>query len=105
METMIEMELLRKHIQQVETGLNEIKNGQVYLSNQVGKLDDDVRSIMGALSGTQIGGTGLVKRLEELEAFRKDQEKMRNKVMGGLVIIGILWTLFLKFFDKIFPNL
>lgn len=99
------MELLRKHLQQVESALVDIKNGQGYLSGQVGKLDDDVREIMGALQGTKIGGAGLVKRIEELEDFKRSQEKLIYKIMGAGFVLGILWTLFLKFFDKIFPGI
>jgi hypothetical protein len=53
-----------------------------------------------------LGNSGIVKRVKKLEERADNYDKIYYKIIGGMMIIGFVWTLLvtvlLKFWDKIF---
>lgn len=67
------------------------------------KIEEKVDKMYNALVGdTRLGNEGLVKKVNRHEKFINDQRTKWAKIYGGMGVIGVVWTLLLKFWDKIF---
>lgn len=83
-----------------------IKNMLVTLSEKQDKMNDQLNDIdthLTKISQTVIGDEkfgqiGLVQQVNTINKYI-DKDKLRNaKIVGGLGVIGFVWTLFLKLF-------
>ena len=48
------------------------------------------------------GQKGLVEQVNEHRKYIEDDKKLKAKFVGGTMVVGAIWTLLLKFWDKIF---
>lgn len=48
------------------------------------------------------GQKGLVSELAEIKKYVEKDKMFKNKMTGGLIVIGVVWTILLEFFSKIF---
>lgn len=48
------------------------------------------------------GQVGLVEQVSTHEKYIEADRNFKSKVVGGTIVVGFLWTLLLKFSDKIF---
>ena len=48
------------------------------------------------------GQVGLVEQVSNHEKYIETDRNFKSKVVGGTIVVGFLWTLLLKFSDKIF---
>ena len=83
-----------------------IKEMLIKLSEKQDSMNDrlnDIDTHLTKISTTVIGDkdyghVGLVKQVEKLNKY-VDNDKLRNAgIVGGISVIGILWTIFLKLF-------
>jgi hypothetical protein len=79
--------------------LETITQKQDAMGAQLRDIETDLVDLKKCVIGNpDYGQKGLVEQVATLNKFM-DNEKIRNaKVLGGLGVIGIFWTLFLKFF-------
>lgn len=45
---------------------------------------------------------GLLDKVDKNSKYIENDKKVKSKVVGGLTVIGVVWTLLLKFWEKIF---
>ncbi len=50
----------------------------------------------------EFGQEGLVKLVKRHEKFIQNQRFLYAKIYGAMAVGGVMWTLILKFWDKIF---
>ena len=83
-----------------------IKQMLVALSEKQDSMNDrlnDIDTHLSKISTTVIGDEkyghkGLVSQVSKLNKY-VDNDKIRNaKIVGGLGVVGMLWTIFLKWF-------
>lgn len=69
------------------------------MSDRLTHIDNSLQRLNQTVIGDEkYGQKGLVQEVQELKKFA-DNEKMRNaKIMGGLAVVGFVWTYFYKFF-------
>ena len=48
------------------------------------------------------GQVGLVEQVSNHEKYIEADRNFKSKVVGGTIVVGFLWTLLLKFSDKLF---
>jgi hypothetical protein len=48
------------------------------------------------------GQIGLVEQVANHEKYIETDRHFKSKVVGGTIVVGFLWTLLLKFSDKLF---
>ncbi len=84
--------------------LSYIKHMLIQLSEKQDSMNDrlnDIDTHLTKISTTvigdkQFGHVGLVKQVDKLNKY-VDNDKLRNaSIVGGIGVVGILWTLFLK---------
>ena len=66
------------------------------------KIEKRLEAIYGALVGNdKFGAEGLVNKVKSHDKWITEQKYKYAKIYGGMGVIGVLWTLLLKFWDKI----
>jgi len=91
----------------------ELQSIKILLQRVVDKqddMDDMLKSMdktLTQLNQTVIGNAtygqkGLVNEIAEVKEYVEKDKMFKNKIAGGLVVIGVVWTFFLQYFGKIF---
>jgi hypothetical protein len=78
--------------------LTKLSEKQDSMSDRLNDIDTHLSKISSTVIGDEkFGHKGLVQQVATLNRY-VENDKLRNaKVVGGLGVVGILWTLFLKF--------
>jgi len=78
--------------------LTKLSEKQDSMSDRLNDIDTHLSKISSTVIGDEkFGQKGLVQQVANLNRY-VENDKLRNaKVVGGLGVVGILWTLFLKF--------
>jgi hypothetical protein len=50
----------------------------------------------------EYGQKGLVEQVNEHKRYIQNDKNLKAKFVGGTTVVGVVWTLLLKFWDKIF---
>jgi hypothetical protein len=50
----------------------------------------------------EYGQKGLIEQVNEHKKYIQKDQNLKSKFIGGTVVIGVFWTLLLKFWDRIF---
>ena len=50
----------------------------------------------------EYGQKGLIEQVNEHKKYIQHDQNLKSKFIGGTVVVGVFWTLLLKFWDKIF---
>ena len=95
-----------------EGDLNSIKSMLITLINKQNEMDERLREMdimLTQLNQTVVGNpkygqAGLVSELHEVKEYMEKDKMLKNKITGGLVIIGIVWTAAIQYFTQIFSK-
>ena len=75
----------------------------VWIKHKISEMDISLTRIQQCVIGdAEYGQIGLVKQVEEHQAYVEKDKAYKSKVAGGMVVVGGLWTFVLKFWDKLF---
>lgn len=91
------------------TDFDFIKNLLVKVYDQqdeIKKSIQDVNYSLNALNTTVIGNEiygqkGLVKEVSDLKRYIESDKKLKNRVIGGLSVVGVVWTFLLELWKKV----
>ena len=50
----------------------------------------------------EYGQKGLVEQVNDHKRYIHKDQNLKAKFVGGTTVVGVVWTLLLKFWDKIF---
>jgi hypothetical protein len=81
-----------------------------WIKDTLGKLTDKVDSIEKTttkLNSTIVGDAsygqiGLVAQVKEQMEYIEQDKGFKSKLIGGSFVLGLVWTLLIKFWDKVF---
>jgi len=87
-----------------------IKSMLIQVINKQNDMDDTLREMektLTQLNQTVVGNPtygqkGLVAELEDVKIYVEKDKMIKNKIVGGLVIIGIVWTAAIEYFLNLF---
>jgi hypothetical protein len=95
-----EYKVLNKEIESVR---KEITKLEKKVDTHNAKIEKRLEEIYGALVGNdKLGAEGLVDKVRTHEKWITEQKYKYAKIYGGMGVIGVVWTLLLKFWDKMF---
>ena len=77
---------------------------------ELGEIHDRLNSIevtlakltQAVIGDKAFGQKGLVEQVNEHRKYIEGDKALKNKFIGGSLVIGVVWTALLKFWDKIF---
>lgn len=74
-----------------------------WIKHKISEMDISLTRIQQCVIGdAEYGQIGLVKQVEEHQAYIEKDKAYKSKVAGGMLVVGGLWTFVLKFWDKLF---
>ncbi len=81
---------------------DELYSRQDVANNRLNIIDTNLSKISQTVVGDEkYGQKGLVQQVNELNAY-VEGDKIRNaKIVGGLAVIGVVWTALMKYVFKI----
>lgn len=80
-----------------------IKDALTKLTDKVESIDKTTTKLNTTIVGDDAyGQIGLVKQVKEHAEYIEQDKSFKSKLVGGGIVLGGLWTLLLKFWDKIF---
>ena len=92
-----------KEYKELRKDMSKIEKDITALHKDISKMCEQVDKIQLALVGdTKFGQDGLVKMVQEHEAYLEKQKYIYAKLYGGMLAISTITTLVIKFWDKIF---
>jgi hypothetical protein len=84
-----EEDTIRYELQEIHDRLNSIEVTLAKLTQAV-------------IGDKAFGQKGLVEQVNEHRKYIENDKALKNKFIGGSLVIGVIWTALLKFWDKIF---
>ena len=80
-----------------------IKDTLVKLTDKVDAIDKTTNKLNTTIVGDPAyGQIGLVAQVKELTDYTEQDKGFKSKLIGGSIVLGGVWTLLMKFWDKIF---
>ena len=74
-----------------------------WIKEKLIEIDDDLKALKQTVIGNkEYGQKGLVEQVNEHRKYLEADKNFKAKVVGGSLVVGTVWTLLLKFWDKIF---
>lgn len=80
-----------------------IKDILTELSEKVETIDKTTTKLNGTIVGDPAyGQVGLIAKVKEHDDYIESDKSFKSKVVGGGIVLGALWTILIKFWEKIF---
>lgn len=74
-----------------------------WIKEMLTDIDVDLKLLRQTVIGNkEYGQKGLVEQVNDHRKYIEEDKKLKAKFVGGSLVIGTVWTLLLKFWDKIF---
>lgn len=78
-------------------------NDMEWIKEKLTEIDVDLKLLRQTVIGNkEYGQKGLVEQVNDHRKYIEDDKSLKAKFVGGSFVVGALWTLLLKFWDKIF---
>tara|TARA_B100001248_G_scaffold262532_1_gene259192 strand:+ start:2289 stop:2561 length:273 start_codon:yes stop_codon:yes gene_type:complete len=74
-----------------------------WIKDKLSEIDVDLKLLKQTVIGNkEYGQKGLVEQSNEHRKYIESDKNLKAKFVGGTTVVGVIWTLLLKFWDKIF---
>jgi hypothetical protein len=96
----------RKPIQTITVDVKDIawiKDTLCKLTDKVDTIENTTTKLNTTIVGDSVyGQVGLVAKVKEHTEYIENDKGFKAKLIGGSVVAGAIWTVMIKFWDKIF---
>jgi len=80
-----------------------IKDILTELSGKVETIDKTTAKLNSTIVGDpDYGQVGLIAKVKEHSEYIESDKNFKSKVIGGGIVLSIVWTVILKFWEKLF---
>lgn len=80
-----------------------IKESLGKLAEKVDAIDKTTTKLNTTIVGDDVyGQIGLIAKVKEHTEYIENEKGFKSKLIGGSIVLGALWTVLIKFWDKIF---
>lgn len=85
------------------TDIDFIKSTLTSMNTKLQDMEITLQKLNNTVVGDKVyGQVGLVEQVAKHEEYIETDRHFKSKVVGGTIVVGFLWTLLLKFSDKLF---
>jgi hypothetical protein len=85
------------------TDIDFIKSTLTSMNSKLQEVEITLQKLNNTVVGDKVyGQVGLVEQVAKHEDYIETDRHFKSKVVGGTIVVGFLWTLLLKFSDKLF---
>jgi hypothetical protein len=88
------MKMEETSLDSIKTLLTKVLNTQSDMEYMLREMEKTLTQLNQTVVGNAIyGQKGLVAELDEIKSYVEKDKMIKNKILGGLTIIGVIWTL------------
>ena len=100
------MAVVRKPRETITVNVKDItwiKDTLVNLTDKVDSIEKTTTKLNTTIVGDpDYGQIGLISEVKKHTEYIENDKGFKSKLIGGSVVLGALWTVVIKFWDKIF---
>lgn len=91
-------------VKSVKALLSEVIDKQNRMDNKLNEIDKTLIQLNSAVTGNlTYGQKGMIAELRDVQKYVQNDKLVKSKIMGGLVIVGVFWTMIWEYLKhKIF---
>lgn len=94
----VDMAYIKSMLLDIAKKQDKLSEAQEDMSSRLNTIDGHLSKISQTVIGDEkFGQKGLVQQVSELNEFVENNKIRDAKILGGLTVIGIIWSLVLKF--------
>lgn len=92
-------------IQQIKYLLQKIDERNTSIDEVINEMKNDFLQLKNTLVGNkEYKIKGIVDEVAEIKDYVHRDKLVKNKILGGLAVIGLIWTVLLKFLGQWFKT-
>lgn len=93
-----------QELKDIKEMLSGLISEQKEIRKELTAVGTSVTKIQTRLIGDEYGGKGLVSEVKEIQAYVEADKKQKNRLYGGVVVIGFIWTILWEFLRENYIN-
>ena len=95
----------RISLENIESMLKDLSSQQKEMDNTLKNVCTELNQLKQTVIGNYTyGQVGLVKEINDIKKYVEKDKMFKNKLYGGLTVIGIVWTIFLQYLSHVFKK-
>ena len=92
-------------LEHIESMLKDLGSHQKEMDNTLKNVCIELNQLKQSVIGNYTyGQVGLVKEINDIKKYVEKDKMFKNKLYGGLTVIGVLWTIFLQYLTHLFKK-
>jgi hypothetical protein len=96
------MDMEDAHLESIKSMLIQVINKQNDMDTTLREMDRTLSALNQTVIGNPTyGQKGLVEEIKEIKIYVDNDKLVKSKILGGLAIIGVVWTFAWQYFMTI----
>lgn len=92
-------------LESIKALLMQMKDKQDDMDGMLRDMDKTLTQLNQTVIGNPLyGQKGLVSEIEDIKKYVETDKKFKNKVVGGLAVIGFIWSVGIEFVVHLFSK-
>jgi hypothetical protein len=93
------------NVESIKSMLSQVINKQNDMDGMLREMDKTLTQLNQTVIGNPVyGQKGLVNELNDIKAYVENDKLVKSKILGGLTIIGIGWSLIIQYVMYLFKK-
>jgi hypothetical protein len=92
-------------LESIRVILTQMKDKQDEMDEMLRDIDKTLTQLNQTVIGNPVyGQKGLIAELDEVKRYVDKDKMIKNKVIGGLTVIGVIWTMLYQYITHLLKN-
>jgi len=90
------------NLESIKNMLTEVKNTQSDMDYMLREMEKTLTQLNQTVVGNPTyGQKGLVAELSEIKKYVDNDKMLKNKVVGGLMVVGVIWSFIYSYISEL----
>jgi len=92
-------------LESIKNTLTEVKNTQSDMQYMLREMEKTLTQLNQTIVGNPAyGQKGLVSEINEIKGYVENDKMLKNKLMGGLMVVGVVWSIIWSYITQLIKN-